>query len=147
MYVTHRAAGNRQTEWQLQWKAPDSSADKVTFYASVLASNNSGTNQGDQLYTTSLTVDFAISTHIKKLEYEPQFRIYPMPASDLVFVENLLIIRSLPSFLINNKGTVVLLTTINPGLNQLDISHLPSGIYFLQIKPFGIPVTKKIIIQ
>ncbi|MBK7869304.1 MAG: T9SS type A sorting domain-containing protein [Saprospiraceae bacterium] len=145
-YVTHREAGNRQTEWQLQWKAPNNNVGKVTFYVSVLASNDNGTNQGDQLYNTSIAADFALPTATKEQLLEQAFNVFPTIASDVIFIENKQEINKIPSILVDNKGAVVLTAIINFGINQLDVSHLSSGIYFLQLKVSGTSITKKIII-
>ncbi|MFN7118723.1 MAG: choice-of-anchor V domain-containing protein [Saprospiraceae bacterium] len=146
-YVTHTAAGNRQTEWIVSWKAPGTNVGKVTFYASVLASNESGTNQGDQLYTTSLSLAFSLSTPTEEIPYEQFIRIYPTLASDLLFVENLLDLDDLPTALIDSKGVTYWLKPLQKGRNELDISDLPGGIYFLRLAYLGIPITRKIIIH
>lgn len=146
-YVTHREAGNHQTEWELQWKAPHTNVGKITFYASVLASNDSGTNEGDQVYTTSFSVPFAMTSPTRELLYEQSIRIYPTITSDLLFIENLLNTDPISTELIDSKGVIFALKPIQTGSNQLDVSYLPSGIYFLRFLTFGIPITKRIIIH
>jgi hypothetical protein len=59
-YVTHRFAGTSQTNvatWDVRWIPPDEGVGPVTFYAAGNAANNNGTNQGDQIYTTTEDVD------------------------------------------------------------------------------------------
>ncbi|MFN0212965.1 MAG: choice-of-anchor V domain-containing protein [Saprospiraceae bacterium] len=58
-YVTHKAAGNLQTEWKVAWKAPSSNVGTVTFYASVNATNDNGMITGDEVYTKNLAVAFS----------------------------------------------------------------------------------------
>lgn len=54
-YVEHTNAGtastsSNTTEWEFEWKAPSSNVGIVKFYATVNATNASGTNAGDQIY-------------------------------------------------------------------------------------------------
>ena len=60
-YINHSFNGNEATapnvgSWQFKWKAPAQSVGTVTFFASGNAANGNGTNGGDLIYTTSLTI-------------------------------------------------------------------------------------------
>lgn len=60
-YINHSFNGNEATapnqgSWQFKWKAPAQSVGTVTFFAAGNAANSSGTNAGDLIYTTSLTI-------------------------------------------------------------------------------------------
>ena len=60
-YINHTSAGTaangaNQSTWSLTWKAPAQSAGRVTFYAAGNATNNSGSNSGDFIYTTSASI-------------------------------------------------------------------------------------------
>lgn len=47
--------------WEFDWTPPATNVGKVVFYAAGNAANNSGSNAGDFIYTTSITVDPAAS--------------------------------------------------------------------------------------
>lgn len=85
-YVTHQAAGNLQTEWSVDWKAPAANAGKVTFYASVNSANDNGMKTGDEVYTGSLSLEFA-EPNAAGMEEQPGFRVYPTPAGGGFWVE------------------------------------------------------------
>ncbi len=60
-FITHRTAGTRpgtsgSSTWDVRWNPPASAgAGDVTFFVAGNAANNSGTEFGDHIYTTSLT--------------------------------------------------------------------------------------------
>jgi hypothetical protein len=62
-YVKHQSAGtfagtpDQSPGWSFDWEPPVEDAGPVTFYAAGNAANNNLSNQGDFIYTTSLTVN------------------------------------------------------------------------------------------
>lgn len=61
-YIEHNTqgtfAGQRSpASWTFNWTAPETNIGAVTFYASGNQANNNGGSNGDQIYTTSLTVN------------------------------------------------------------------------------------------
>ena len=46
-------------DFEFDWVAPTAGSGQVTFYAAGNAANGNGTNQGDHIYTTNLSVDEA----------------------------------------------------------------------------------------
>lgn len=65
-YVEHNSAGSRlgqkdSSTWEVLWTAPAAGFGPVTFYAAGNGANGDNTNDGDQIYTTSLTVNAAES--------------------------------------------------------------------------------------
>lgn len=61
-YMNHTDAGTEanpagQLSWTFRWKAPATSAGKVTFYAAGNATNNNSGSGGDLIYTTSVAVN------------------------------------------------------------------------------------------
>lgn len=57
------------------------------------------------------------------------FNVYPNPASDILFISNA---QDAQVAVYDNIGKLVLRTTLNQ-TNQLDISSLPQGLYYLRI--------------
>jgi len=51
--------------WAFNWTAPAAGAGSITFYVAGNAANNSGTNQGDFIYTNSLTLNEGASTAVE----------------------------------------------------------------------------------
>lgn len=62
--VTHTSAGNvpsgNTNTWSMDWTAPTAGTGDIIFNAAVNAANGNGNNTGDQIYTTSLSVNEAI---------------------------------------------------------------------------------------
>lgn len=59
--IMHTAAGTRNgtasgVDFEFDWTAPPAGAGPVAFYAAGNAANGNGNNQGDYIYTSSLTV-------------------------------------------------------------------------------------------
>ena len=59
--VTHTFNGvtpsGDSNSWSMDWTAPEEATGTVTFYASFNAANGNGNTSGDQIYTSSLTVN------------------------------------------------------------------------------------------
>jgi uncharacterized protein (TIGR03118 family) len=60
-FQEHVAAGTRPgtlqgVDFEFDWTAPAAGAGPVTFYVAGNAANNNGTNQGDNIYTSSLSI-------------------------------------------------------------------------------------------
>jgi hypothetical protein len=58
-FITHTLSGtsgsNNSKTWNFQWIAPITCYETVNFYASILSSNDDGSDNGDLVYLTSLT--------------------------------------------------------------------------------------------
>lgn len=59
--------------WEFFWTAPSSNVGTVTFYAAGNAANGNGANTGDNIYTTSLTVEADTSGNQTSSRVLPQF--------------------------------------------------------------------------
>ncbi len=62
-----------------------------------------------------------------------QIKIYPNPADDVLFLENNIGFRAQLN-IYNTLGELIIVETLNIGLNKIDIQLLPAGIYQLQIE-------------
>ena len=63
-YINHNTFGTFPGQadgamWSFSWTAPASNAGPITFYAAGNQANNDGTNNGDQIYATQVTVGAA----------------------------------------------------------------------------------------
>ncbi len=73
-YVTHTSAGTSpgttgSSTWEVSWTAPAAGSGQVTFFAAGNAANNSSSNQGDRIYTTSLAITEATETPVTGKSY------------------------------------------------------------------------------
>ncbi|MBI2687538.1 MAG: hypothetical protein HYX27_14590 [Acidobacteria bacterium] len=51
-----RAGTTGGVDWEFEWNPPANEVGDITFYVSGNAANNSGTNAGDRIYNTSITL-------------------------------------------------------------------------------------------
>lgn len=61
-YISHTSSGvdvgtPGSQQWTFNWKAPNSSVGRITFYASMMASNRNFSTSGDQIYTRTAFLD------------------------------------------------------------------------------------------
>lgn len=57
-YINHTfsgTSGSNQNSWTFRWKAPATAVGRITIYAAGNAANNNGANNGDLIYTTSVS--------------------------------------------------------------------------------------------
>jgi len=133
--VTHTAngitpAGNTKT-WSFTWTAPEENKGDITFYASVNAANGNGFSSGDIIYKTSKKI-FSSANRIS--DYSDALRLYPNPSEGLVNIEvsSLSTVRNL--LIYNEKGQEVKRLSLSSGNQQIDLSILPKGLYFLRLQ-------------
>lgn len=88
-----------------------------------------------------------ITTSAEHFEITDNYRIFPNPASDLVYIESAAKINSLELY--NTNGACILKNSgISAFTEKLDVSHLPSGIYFLHMKRQNkTTIVSKIVVQ
>jgi hypothetical protein len=93
------------------------------------------------------TID--VPSGIKRgIAFENKVRVYPNPANQLLVIEaGGFNVQSM--HLYNQLGQEVLVKTsvVNAGRNELDVSHLPQGMYTLVLKNNSDAVSKRILIQ
>ncbi|MBK7690353.1 MAG: YHYH protein [Bacteroidetes bacterium] len=115
-------------------------------YFGMVQPGNTGPNSGHN----TISEPVLIYTSVNDIDNEIIFKVYPNPASTTL---NLFLI---PSFFANMSATLVNTTgrtvmnweNIQTAVNyQYDISHLPKGLYILQVNGNGKTVHSKIIIK
>ena len=136
-YVTHTSAGNHQTEWTVNWKAPATNVGRITFYASVLASNNDGTNSNDQVYTTSKSVTFGTAS-VNELAQNVHLDVFSTPYTEGVILKlNSDKVRNLKLQTLDLLGRVSSSEywQVNNGDNikKLNLPNSVTGIYLIQV--------------
>jgi len=141
-YVTHRTAGTEQESWSLDWIAPAETVGTVTFYSAVLDANNNGSNSGDNVYTTSTSVQADAVSNAPTLLAANAVKVFPNLATDRIFVRstNHQIERL---NLYNQKGQLVRHTN----QQELHVSDLPAGYYILHAMSTDGIAVQKILVQ
>ncbi len=136
-YVTHRAAGNLQTEWAVAWKAPSADLGTVTFYASVNATNNNGLNTGDEVYTSSIAAGFA-EPNAAGTAAGPVLKIYPTLVQEGFWVEWPQGNASAVISVFSSNGEAVLRKKLPAGGSDfVETGGLPPGVYLLLMEKAG----------
>lgn len=109
----------------------------------IVAYNNVGLSEPTNILATSTTGQ----TSVPKLSVN--FKIYPNPCIDELSVEFDALSTTATFSLIDSKGKIVLSETISAGNNKLkfNITHLPKGTYFAQLKTDKGSIVNKIIKQ
>ncbi len=82
----------------------------------------------------------SVSLSLKDIKHSNAFSIYPNPAQNTIFIENLSSIKSIKIEIINALGQIIL-TKNFPDKNetplQIDLSELKTGIYFIKSTSFS----------
>ncbi len=146
-YLKHTLAGSFQgmttgAAWSFGWTAPPAGSGPVTFYAAGNAANNSGTNAGDYIYTTTWLIEEATGVQDSPAQQPTSpmlLSAYPNPFNPTI---NLNLSSLPPGQLVNLQvldlsgrllKTIVLPSQGNTAQQfPLDLEFLPSGRYFLQ---------------
>ncbi len=144
-FVVEQKAPFDNGSWSFSWKAPNSSLP-VTFYACGLATNKNGKESGDQAATTSLKLEKTTSvseTTSDKLD----FSIMNISDDHL----NLQLTGAVPGSyncsISSIDGSVThnekIVTQTSNGVNAVNISSLPQGIFFVTVSRGSQVLTKK----
>jgi hypothetical protein len=156
-YINHTTIGCMSTTssktWTFQWKAPHT-GDSVTFYGAFCASDNSNTDQGDNIYLSTLTVTNAAYAGISEISKEPAISIYPsLVTNNMHLSYSLSRAQNLTISLIDIHGAVcetLFQGNQDGGKQNLDLyltgTHV-AGIYFVRVNADGYNTIKKVILQ
>jgi hypothetical protein len=158
-YITYKSAGtspfsNGLGQWTFNWKAPSTSKGPITFYVASIAANNDGTDNGDLVYTKSLTITPQTLTGINEIGNENAITVFPNPIKE-VFTISYPLKKSgtitISLFDLEGKEQIILFKEEQKiGVQKLVINNLDKslkGIYFLAIKTNEEVVYKKIFIE
>ncbi len=139
-YITHTSAGNQQTSWSFNWKAPTDAVGQITFYLALLDANNNGSSSGDRLYTTSKNILFDQVSSTENIEHQSDMLVNNLADEYL----QLNYTGTAEYFLFNVNGQLM-----QQGVAQQTISTqtLENGIYFLSLKIPSFSTTQKIVVQ
>ncbi len=112
-------------------------------FLEVVVGNERG---GVSYYSTNIALDGTVNTD--NLLPEMALSIYPNPATDQVTISLSDEVEGEVAFqLISSQGQLLRQQVLGVGTAQIDVTDLPSGIYFLRFRSNGIQRTEKLIIQ
>jgi len=101
---------------------------------------------GNNLYIDNIEISNAVGMFTKKSSTGDLFTIFPNPAHNTVNI-GLFGNDSREVTIISLEGKTLLQRNIKPGIDNLDISHLSTGIYFIHVRNKRILATQKLIIE
>lgn len=137
-YLEHKQPEN-ETIWAGLWTAPEAGSGNFTVYAAGIASNRNGGSSGDGVAASSLTIAEQMVNSTTELDRSfATVAVTPNPVTEQA---NLTISSRVSGEfqlnIVSVTGKMVLSDNVNlqTGQNnkELDLSHLQSGMYFLQL--------------
>lgn len=131
----------KSTDGGVNWEIRNST-DNLALHSSFFVDENLGFSVGS---TGKIIITNQNIIGINEVENkEKEFRLFPNPTSSkLIFDNNNLSIKEIN--IIDITG--IKIKTIKQNLNAIDVSNLPSGIYFIQVITEDMIVTKKFVKQ
>jgi hypothetical protein len=131
--VTHTSGGTipsgSPNTWSMEWTAPAAGTGPVTFYVAINQTDADNSRFGDMIHVASLTISesgVGIAENLEKFIGA----VYPNPATDIIHL-------NVPSNsevrVYDNAGRAVISLTTDQAVQEMDVSTLQQGIYFVQI--------------
>lgn len=131
--VTHKLNGgltSNSKAFQFNWTAPVSGTGTVTFYGSGVAGNNTGSNQGDYVYTTSLAVTEDLANAISPSLSESKLSVFPNPTADWINVQSKSVDATTIRIVDINGKTIT--DAKASETTTIFVKNLASGLYYVQ---------------
>jgi hypothetical protein len=128
-YISHQNVSTpgltTGSTFQFSWTAPATNVGDITFYTAAIAGNNNGNDNGDELYTNSLTITPFISSIN---DNTIMASVYPNPTSDNLTITTADNVEMVKIFSIAGVEVSTVANT-----NQINVSNLAPAVYFAQI--------------
>ena len=132
-YIEHRQPAEpveSSFNFRANWIAPITGTGNVTFYAAGIVGNGGkSTAKDDPTDSVELTLREQDLTSVNN-KSSGGIEIYPNPATNFITINatnsNIETVQ-----IVNITGDVVVESRTNS--NQVDVSHLPTGVYFVQL--------------
>jgi hypothetical protein len=145
--VTHNSGGTNGTNsktWTMEWTAPSSDLGVITFYAAFNAANNNGGTSGDNIYTSTFSVDES-SIGVNDALPISVFTFGPNPSLGNIQVTHPYVAANVSIYDLSGK-TVLNIENYYSG-NNIDLSSYNSGIYFVQLRYGDAVKSQKLILK
>lgn len=144
--VSHTAEGNagsnNMKEWTFDWTAPADVVGEITFYGAFNTTNSNGSNSGDVIYLSTLTVGPDV-TGVDELTND--FRFYPNPTNGVFNIETPGLKQASEVMIYNNTGQLVEKYNLNSKFESFNLSHLTKGIYFVKLNTQSAKMQKLVV--
>ena len=147
--VSHTGLGtagtNGQKVWTVDWTPPTAGTGNITFYSAVNAANGDGGVGGDAIILSQLQVQEDPSNAIADSKNSGKISLYPtVVTNDFVITSPVELIKI---EIFNTAGKKIKNIIPVRGSNRftVDVSILPSGIYFAKIETVNYGQTMKFI--
>ncbi|MBL7800701.1 MAG: T9SS type A sorting domain-containing protein [Chitinophagales bacterium] len=137
-YVSHTPCGADSLDansWNFTWTAPNTNQDTITLYIGALVANHNHATTGDFGYTRKIVLPVQAVNSISE-NSSVQLAIYPNPATNEITFQ---LPETNPHYdfsITDLTGKTVMKQNSYSG-KSLNVSQLPSAIYYLQIKTEG----------
>lgn len=135
--VSHTSAGTvpvgSPNSWTMDWTAPPDGTGDITFYVAVNATNADGSNGGDMIYVSSLSVPESNVGIAEDLDSRIS-HIYPNPASDHI---NFTAPIGSRVNIYDPRGRELISTVVLSANSKIDISSFQTGVYYINILNMG----------
>lgn len=154
VWIEHTYNGINSTagtsNWQYQWKAPNTDIGAITFYISTLEANNDLNETGDYVYSTSKTIN-SLPVSVSSQNKNKEVKIYVSNLEQTLNIEtnnfepNMIVLTDINGKIVNSwakKDIVSSNKTIT-----LSTKNIAWGIYFISLSNKNQIIKQKIIIQ
>lgn len=142
----HNLPNSNNNTFYFNWKAPSSYQGEITFHMIAVAANGNRSNDGDIVYYDTMKLRFDAAVGLDRFA-SLNTVVYPTLASSMIWVERQATGLMHVNFY-NQEGRLELATDIEESRSSIDVSHLPSGLYFVELSDeTGNRNIQKILIQ
>ncbi|UPT67434.1 MAG: T9SS type A sorting domain-containing protein [Sphingobacteriales bacterium JAD_PAG50586_3] len=155
-YVTHKTAGTGgqgTRTWSFDWVAPAAGTGDVTFYGAFMAANNNGSDSGDLVFASNLTVTEG-TVGVNDMEADkPEVIVFPNPANGAFQVAVSGAKSAISTKVFNAEGRLVysnVYNNTNTAKQVIDVNagaKLSAGLYFVSVEAEGISKIVKLVVQ
>lgn len=151
-YMTHKltgTGGSGSRTWSFDWTAPVQGTGEVTFYGAFNVTNNSGSDTGDKISTSTLTVQEGLSGIGENALAGVE--VYPNPSTGMFVVKTGNTTKPVNCKVFSVNGSLVYSNTFTNVANKAFTVNLDgkatAGIYFVAVESDGAQTVKKIVVQ
>jgi hypothetical protein len=126
-------SGSGSKTWTFNWIAPAAGSGTVIFYGAFNLTNSGNNTSGDVIKLSTLTVNEDTSTDIQANHMSDDCYVFPNPSGDYLHIHSDLSEQQSKFNIIDVSGSTVYAGQLQSTETTIDISGLPTGIYFVQM--------------
>ena len=115
--------GSNTNTWSAKWEAPSSGTGDVSLYMVGILANGNGTNSGDNIEKSSITLSEATTSNTSQIQ-KSTLRLLNNPTSETITLSG----KCQSLSLWNSKGQLIQKAS---NTHTLNVAHLNSGLYHL----------------